>query len=354
MSRALQLAHLGRYTCQPNPRVGCVIVKDNRIIGEGSHLKAGKEHAEIAALNQAGDGAKGAVCYVTLEPCAHTGRTPPCTDTLIKSEVTSVFAAMVDPDPRVAGEGFKILQDSGINTHSGLMEDQAIAMNRGYCKRMKHGIPWVRCKIAMSLDGKSALSSGQSKWITSEQSRLDVQSLRAESCAVITGTGTVLADDPGMNVRDIDTLGRQPLRVLIDRQLRTPKWAKIFDKPGKVRIYTTVDDKDYTKSLNNKSAQLICLDGDNTFLKSVLRHLADEEQVNEVLIEAGPSLSGAFLDLGLIDELIVYQAPLILGNKAQGILAIKERLKLDDRIKLDLKDIRHIGEDIKITCEIIK
>ena len=354
MSRAMQLARLGFYSCQPNPRVGCVIVKNDSIVGEGCHLQAGKDHAEVAALKQAGDKATGAVCYVTLEPCVHTGRTPPCTEALIKSGVTKVVAAMVDPDPRVAGEGFEKLNESGIETVSGLMKEQAMDLNRGYCKRMQRGVPWVRCKIAMSMDGKTALSSGQSKWITGKKARQDVQRLRAGSCAVITGIGTILADDPALNVRNVNTLGRQPVRVIIDRQLRTPVDAKVFNGEGKVRIYTNIDDKDYISSVNSQSVQLTCLEAGSGFLESVIKSLADDEHVNDVLIEAGPGLSGAFMDSGLIDELIIYQAPVFLGDKARDALSIREILNLDDRIKLGLQEIRHMGDDVRYSFKILR
>ena len=230
MARAMQLARQGLYSCQPNPRVGCVIVQDDKIVGTGSHIQAGKEHAEIIAMQHAGKNSKGAICYVTLEPCVHIGKTPPCTDALINAGLKTVYAAMIDPNPRVNGRGLDKLNQNGINTHSGLLENEATSLNKGFLKRMKLNMPYVRCKMAVSLDGKTALSSGLSKWITSDLARKDVQRLRAESCAILTGIGTVLTDDPMLTVRDVDTNSRQPIRVIIDRKLQIPTDAKVLHK----------------------------------------------------------------------------------------------------------------------------
>jgi diaminohydroxyphosphoribosylaminopyrimidine deaminase/5-amino-6-(5-phosphoribosylamino)uracil reductase len=349
MAHAIQLARQGQYSCQPNPRVGCVIVLDDKIVGEGSHIQAGKEHAEIIALKQAGTKSINATCYVTLEPCVHTGKTPPCTDALIKSGITKIIAAMVDPNPKVNGQGLTNLENNGVYVHSGLLEEEARNLNKGYIKRMTSNMPYVRCKLAMSVDGKTALASGNSKWITGEQARRDVQKLRAVSCAVMTGIGTILSDNPMLNVRKINTFQRQPVRVIIDRSLKIPINANVLHQPGKVIIFTSAEDKQRTASLENIGAEVIRFERNPEFLASCLSYLTNEHEINEVLIEAGAGLSGAILEAGLVDELVLYQAPIILGDKAIDLFNISKLHNMNEKYSLTLNDIRHLGNDVRLT-----
>jgi len=348
MARAIQLARNGLYTTQPNPRVGCLIVNDNRVVGEGWHVRAGEDHAEINALQQAGGLARGASCYVTLEPCAHTGKTPPCTDALIAAGIKRVITAIVDPNPEVAGKGLEILASAGIEAASGLLEAQARLLNPGFIKRMHTAMPYVRCKLATSLDGKIALTNGKSKWITSEHARRDGQRLRAQSCAILTGSGTLLSDDPALTVRDVDIGERRPLRVIADRRLRTIPVAKIFKSPGRVLIYTETDDPISQAALRQAGAEIFKIN-EKPFLVACLHYLARDEQVNEILVEAGATLTGSLIELGLVDELIVYQAPMILGGHAKNMLDLPEILSIADKRDVTLADTRHIGSDIRHT-----
>ncbi|MGY8815144.1 MAG: bifunctional diaminohydroxyphosphoribosylaminopyrimidine deaminase/5-amino-6-(5-phosphoribosylamino)uracil reductase RibD [Gammaproteobacteria bacterium] len=349
MAHAIQLARQGQYSCQPNPRVGCVIVQDDKIVGEGSHIQSGKEHAEIIALVQAGSKLVNATCYVTLEPCVHTGKTPPCTDSLIKSGITKIIAAMVDPNPKVNGQGLTNLEQNGVSVQSGLLEVEARKLNKGYIQRMTRNMPYVRCKLAMSIDGKTALASGNSKWITGEKARHDVQKLRAISCAVMTGIGTILSDDPMLNVREINTLERQPVRVIIDRTLKIPINANILLQPGKVIIFTTSDDKKRITSLEKTGVVVKRFERNPEFLTACLSYLTNEDEINEVLVEAGAGLSGAMLEAGLIDELVLYQAPIILGDKAIDLFNISKLQNMNDKYLLALNDIRHLGNDVRLT-----
>jgi diaminohydroxyphosphoribosylaminopyrimidine deaminase/5-amino-6-(5-phosphoribosylamino)uracil reductase len=346
MARALQLAGQGMYSTRPNPRVGCVIVKDNAVIGEGWHVRTGSEHAEVIALKQAGNRARGATCYTSLEPCVHTGKTPPCTGALIEAGVANVIAAMVDPNPKVAGKGIALLKQSGIEVSSGLLESEAAGLNPGFIKRMRTGLPHVRCKIAMSLDGKVALKSGVSKWISGEQARADAQYWRARSCAVLTGTGTILIDDPRLTVRDIREIPDQPVRVVLDRRLRTPAGANLFRQPGKVMIFTQSKDKTRQVELAGKGAEVVSVDGVD-FAEHCLRYLAGKLEVNEVLVEAGPTLAGELIRLKLVDELIIYQAQALLGSAARGLVDLPEIARLEDRINVRLMDFRHVGDDLR-------
>lgn len=348
MTRALRLARHGLYTTSPNPRVGCVIVKHNEVVGEGWHVKAGGDHAEVVALKQAGDRARGATCYVTLEPCSHTGKTPPCTPQLIKAGIVRVIVAMVDPNPRVAGRGIAQLQQAGIEAVSGLLEAASRELNAGFIRRMTIGMPWVRCKLAASLDGRIALANGESKWITGEAARADVQRLRAQSCAILTGIGTVLADDPLLTVRGIDTQSRQPLRVIIDRQLRTPPTARLLDVPGSLVILTAKPDPARQKILKKKGAAVVPIESDD-FLREALRYLAREHEINEVLVEAGQGLSGSLFSAGLVDELIVYQAPVLLGHQAKPMLELPGIERMDQAHRLALSDMRRIGDDFRFS-----
>ena len=348
MARAIRLARHGMFTTTPNPRVGCVIVNGTEIIGEGWHIQSGGDHAEIMALKQAGNRARGARCYVSLEPCIHIGKkTPPCTPALIQSGLSNVIVAMVDPNPRVNGKGLEQLNQAGIPAVSGLLQNEATTLNPGFIKRMSMGLPYVRCKLAVSLDGKTALANGASQWITGEQARKDVQSLRAQSCAILTGIGTVLTDDPLLTVRDIET-SRQPIRAVIDRQLRIPLNAKLFGSAGPVVIFTANNDQTKHRQLSDKGATLVLIDSKD-FLPACLRHLAEKHEVNEVLIEAGPNLSGSMLNADLVDELIVYQAAIILGDKARSMLEIPETTDLRNAIGMRLVDMRHIGADVRLT-----
>ena len=355
MARALQLAELGLFTSTPNPRVGCVIVQNGKIIGEGAHLKAGSAHAEIFALQQAAGHTNGATAYVTLEPCNHTGRTPPCAQALINAGIAKVIIAMQDPNPLVSGSGIAFLQANGITVQTGLMQAQAELLNPGFISRMTHNKPFVRCKIAASLDGKTALNNDQSQWITSEQARLDVQYWRARSCAILTGIGTVLADDPSMTVRDI-AIDRQPLRVIVDSQLQISPDAKIL-KNGYALIAFNCDHEHgdackKTQKLLAAGAQLIKLPNQagNVCLKSLLSHLAGL-QINEVLVEAGETLNGALLSEHLIDELLIYYAPKLMGGAAKNLFALPEITSMSQAITLDIKEIRQIGVDLRLRAK---
>ena len=364
MSRALQIAQRGLYSTDPNPRVGCVIVKDNSVLAEGWHLKAGHPHAEIEALKNASENntfadVSGATCYVSLEPCAHHGRTPPCTEALIKAGIRRVVAATIDPNPLVAGKGLQQLNEAGIETGSGLMEAQARELNPGFEMRMKQGRPFVRCKLAMSLDGKTALANGQSQWISSDESRMDVQRLRARSSAVMTGIGTVIADDPSMSVRlsgssEWTKHGRQPLRVILDSDLEISPDAKILGLPGDVIIFNASECGDKKKQLANLGVEMVSVEAKrgSAFLEYVLRYLAREKEINEVLLETGSTLSGEMLQAGFIDELIIYLAPTLLGQDAKALFQLPLIDNMSDRISLNISDIRTIGKDIRIKATI--
>lgn len=355
MTRALQLAEQGLYSTMPNPRVGCVIVKNNQILGEGAHLKAGEPHAEVFALRQAGEQAKGATAYATLEPCSHIGRTAPCAEALVKAGVSKVIAAMQDPNPLVAGSGLAYLKANQIQVASGLMESQAKALNPGFISRMTRKMPYVRCKIASSLDGKTALNNHQSQWITSEHARLDVQRWRAQSCAILTGIGTVLSDDPSMTVRsikaDVQYNVRQPMRVIVDSQLRISPQAKIL-QGGNTLIAFAQDLENKADALLAADAQLLCVPNvDNKVcLKTLLSHLA-HMQINEVLVEGGEGLNGALLAQNLIDELLLYYAPKLMGSKAKGLFELPELIRMSQAIALDIIDLRQIGCDIRLRAK---
>lgn len=358
MTLALRLAEQGLYSTQPNPRVGCVIVKNNQIIGQGAHLKAGEPHAEVFALREAGINAKDADAYVTLEPCNHHGRTPPCVDALIEAGVKRVVVAMQDPNPLVAGRGIKRLQAHGIQVETGLMEAEAFALNPGFISRMTHGLPYVRSKIAASLDGRTALKNGKSLWITGEAARLDVQHWRAQSCAIITGIGTVLADNPSMNVR-LDNVARQPLRVIVDSQLQTPANCKILDvammQSSPVVIAYAQDTSNKALALSATGAELLHLPDTNgrVDLVALLKYLS-ERGINEVLLEAGQGLNGAFLHANLIDEFIFYYAPKLMGADAKAMFAIPELTEMQQATDLQILDVRQLGQDIRLRAKPVK
>jgi len=359
MARALQLAARGLYTTDPNPRVGCVLVNQGEVVGEGWHQRAGGPHAEIVALQQAGERARGAVCYVTLEPCSHHGRTPPCTEALIAAGVGEVVAAMQDPNPAVAGSGLAALRAAGITVSSGLMEAQARALNAGFFRRMTEAKPHVRLKLAMSLDGRTAMASGESQWITGAEARRDVQRLRARSSAIVTGIGTVLADDPSMTVRR-EQIGdypegelRQPLRVVVDPHLSTPLDAKILQGAGELLVATAADDPGNAQPLQQAGAEVVVLPGslDTVDLGELMAELGRRE-VNEVLVETGAVLSGAMLRAGLIDELVVYMAPVLMGDAARGLFHLPGLDVMADRLHLEINDIRAVGKDWRISASV--
>ena len=350
MARAIQLAARGLYTTDPNPRVGCVIVKNGQVIGEGWHVRAGEAHAEIHALQQAGEQAQAATAYVSLEPCCHHGKTPPCSDALIAAQVARVVVAMQDPNPRVAGNGMRQLQAAGIQVELGLLEAQAKALNPGFIQRMQMRRPYVRNKLAMSLDGRTAMADGESKWITGDAARQDVQRLRARSSAIMTGVGTVLADDPALTVRLADT-ERQPLRVIIDSNLSTPLTARLLKEPGETLIMTVNPDPDLQASLRDAGAEVVQIGnaGQDVDLKLVLANLA-ERNINEVLLETGATLSGAMLEAQLINEMVFYMAPLLMGDAARGLYRLPQLQQMADRIELDIQDVRPVGKDLRITA----
>ena len=347
MARALELAAHGMYTTDPNPRVGCVIVRDGETVGEGWHERAGESHAEVIALNAAGARARGATAYVTLEPCCHHGRTPPCTRALLKAGVTRLLAAMVDPNPSVAGKGLSELESAGMMVTHGLMRAEAEALNPGFIKRMRQQRPYVRLKTAMSLDGRVALANGASRWITGEAARNDAHGLRARSSAIVTGVGTVLADDPHLTARPGGAAaGRQPVRVVLDRRLRTPPDAKLFRSPGAVWIFTAAAAR-ARSALEQAGARVDVLPEFD--LQDVLAELAARE-INEAMVEAGPTLSGAFLEAGLVDELVIYAAPKLLGHAARGAFSLPQFTALQQCPELDVVDVRAVGRDWRITA----
>lgn len=349
MAQALRLAELGLYGTSPNPRVGCVLVAAGTMVGSGWHRRAGEPHAEVLALREAGDKARGATAYVTLEPCSHHGRTPPCADALIAAGVARVVVAMQDPNPQVAGAGIARLCAAGIAVETGLMEAAARELNQGFIARMTRGRPWLRSKIAMSLDGRTALANGVSQWITGEAARMDVQHWRARSCAVLTGINTVLADDARLTVRGVKT-ERQPLRVVLDSSLRMPPTARVL-QGGNVLVYTSVDDPEKIGALENGGASVSVLGGGNgqVDLRAVLQDLA-RRGCNEVLVEAGSVLNGALLRAGLVDELLLYMAPQLLGDMARGAAALGKLTALEQRLDLEWRDVRQVGRDLRITA----
>lgn len=357
MARALVLARRGLYTTDPNPRVGCVLVRDGEVVGEGWHVRAGGPHAEIAALRAAGERAGGATAYVTLEPCRHHGRTGPCTDALIAARVGRVVAAMRDPNPRVAGAGLAQLEAAGIRVAAGLEQAAARALNIGFVKRMTEGRPWVRLKLAMSLDGRTAMASGESRWITGPEARRDVHRLRARSAAVLTGIGTLLADDPALTARDLpDGIEvSQPLRVIVDSTLRTPPAARILQQPGATLIVTSQVAGRRADRLRAAGAELLAVPGDASTvdLDALLAALAARE-INEVLVEAGATLAGALLDAELVDELIVYMAPLLLGDGARGLAHLPTLTRMADRLEVAWRETRALGRDWRITAIPVK
>ncbi|MBU0500918.1 MAG: bifunctional diaminohydroxyphosphoribosylaminopyrimidine deaminase/5-amino-6-(5-phosphoribosylamino)uracil reductase RibD [Gammaproteobacteria bacterium] len=362
MARALRLAERGLYTTDPNPRVGALVVKDGVVVGEGFHHRAGEPHAEPLALSQAGEKARGATVYVSLEPCSHQGRTPPCADALIRAGVARVVAAMQDPNPLVAGRGLQRLREAGVSVECGLLEEQAQQLNPGFIKRMERGLPFVRCKMAMSLDGRTAMASGESQWITGPEARRDVQFFRARSSAILTGIGTVLADDPSLNVRlvaeELHDLGpdypvRQPMRVVLDSGLAMPPGAKLLTLAGETMIFCNRLDETKAEPLRRAGALIESMgdDADRVDLEKSLRRLA-ELAINEVWVETGPTLAGALLAAGLVDELILYVAPHLMGDGARGLFHLPGLSRMADRIELDIIDARSLGRDLRLRARI--
>jgi diaminohydroxyphosphoribosylaminopyrimidine deaminase/5-amino-6-(5-phosphoribosylamino)uracil reductase len=349
MARAVEVAHNGMYTADPNPHVGCVLVRDGKVVGEGWHARAGGPHAEPAALAAAGAAARGATAYVTLEPCNHTGRTGPCSEALIAAGVARVVFAVRDPNPKAAG-GVERLRAAGIEVEEGLMADAAEALYPGFLKRQRTGLPYVRVKLAASLDGRTALANGESRWITSKAARTDAQYGRARSSVVLTGIGTILADDPAMNVR-VPESDRQPLRVVLDSRLRTPSDSRIINREGRVLIIGTQDDPRRRESLQRQDVEIAVLPaaGGRPDLREVLKLLAGRG-ANEVWVEAGATLAGAFLRDGLFDELVVYLAPTLLGPDARALTELPPLAQLDERPRLRFTGVRPVGDDLCITA----
>jgi diaminohydroxyphosphoribosylaminopyrimidine deaminase/5-amino-6-(5-phosphoribosylamino)uracil reductase len=398
MAQALRLAERGLYSTSPNPRVGCVLVRDGKSVGSGWHQRAGEPHAEVYALREAGGAARGATAYVTLEPCSHHGRTPPCAEALIEAGMARVVVAVQDPNPEVAGAGIARLRAAGIAVESGLMEAEARELNVGFFARMTRGTPWLRSKIAMSLDGRTALGNGKSQWITGDAARQDVQRWRARSCAVLTGINTVLADDAQLNVREIGgmipaprggasnppsppthpspplsgreeggasapplTRGgqeeglRQPLRVVLDSQLRIPLEARVLYGGGRTLVYTALHDERKIGLLQDLGATVAVMpDGNGQVdLPAILRDLA-QRGCNEVLVEAGSILNGALLRAGLADELLLYIAPQLLGDAARSMAQLGELTSLEQRVGLKWQDMRQVGKDLRISVKVEK
>ena len=348
MRRALELAERGLFSTHPNPRVGAVLVRDEEIVGEGWHERAGEPHAEPVAIRNAGERARGATAYVTLEPCCHHGRTPPCVDVLLAAGVRRVVFAIPDPNPRVNGGGAKLLRQAGVQVESGLLAKEAAEINAGFLMRMRDGRPFIRLKSAASLDGRTALANGESRWITSEEARADVQYWRARSSAVLTSADTVLADDPRLDVR-IDT-PRQPLRVVLDRRRRVRRSAKIFAPPGEVLLFSGAGGK--AKVHSGKSAgpapvESVRLLRGHLDLARVFTRLGELE-MNEVLVEAGPRLSGALLAAGLVDEWLLYLAPRLLGPQAKPLAALPRLRKLEAAPGFTLIDSQAVGTDLRL------
>ncbi|HEY0914662.1 MAG TPA: bifunctional diaminohydroxyphosphoribosylaminopyrimidine deaminase/5-amino-6-(5-phosphoribosylamino)uracil reductase RibD [Solimonas sp.] len=351
MARALRLAERGRTGTHPNPRVGCVIVKDGVVVGEGWHQRAGEPHAEVHALREAGERARGAEVFVTLEPCSHHGRTPPCADALVHAGVAKVWAAMQDPNPLVSGQGLERLRAAGIATESGLLERDAQRLNRGFVSRMTRGRPFVVLKLGMSLDGRTAMASGESQWITGAEARADVHRLRAETGAVMTGPGTVKADDPQLNCRE-SGIGnresfRQPDRIVLDTRAQAPATARVWAE-GARRLWLTAGEGAAPAGVE----RLVCAtDASGALDLAAALQLLGQKQVNEVLLECGPRLAGSFLQAGLIDEVVAYVAPSFLGHEARPFATLPGLEKLSQRLQWRFAGVRQVGADLRLTLQ---
>ena len=351
MGQALQLAARGLYTTTPNPRVGCVVVKDGAVIGTGWHEKAGLPHAEVLALKAAGVRARGATLYVSLEPCSHHGRTPPCVDAVIAAGVKRVVAAIQDPNPKVAGTGFSKLRAAGIAVEQGLREEEARELNIGFFARMSRGRPWVRMKIAASLDGRTALANGKSQWITGEAARGDGHRWRARACAILTGFGTIRDDDPQLNVRGVDT-PRQPLKIVVDSKFETPVSARLL-KDGKTLVAGAVNEEKKIAALKAAGAEAIIIPNDRgkVELFKLMQELARRE-LNEIHVEAGAKLNGSLLQAGVVDELLVYLAPSVIGDSGRGMFHLPEVTELSQASALKIREVERVGADLRILARI--
>ncbi len=347
MQQALGLAEKGLYSTKPNPRVGCVIVKDDVVVGEGWHSQAGGPHAEIVALEQAGAASRGAQLYVSLEPCNHTGRTGPCVVALMNAGIKRVVVGAIDPNPKVAGKGNQSLQESGIEVLSGVCESEARALNSGFELRMLKGRPLVRVKVAATMDGRTAAMDGSSKWITSEEARQDVHHYRAQSCALVTGIGTVIEDDPRLNAR-VNAPVKQPLRVVLDGNARLEPNVELFSVDGPVLVVTSAQPAaDYSFDERTECIQMTGSDG-RVDLDRLLTLLAEKE-VNEVMVEAGAGVAGAFIARDMVDEIIVYSSPDILGSSGRGMFVIRGIRNIENRVRFEIKNISRLGRDVKVT-----
>ncbi|MBW6389740.1 bifunctional diaminohydroxyphosphoribosylaminopyrimidine deaminase/5-amino-6-(5-phosphoribosylamino)uracil reductase RibD [Billgrantia antri] len=362
MAHALQLARRGLYTTHPNPRVGCVLVKNRRLVGEGWHLRAGEPHAEIHALRMAGESARRATAFVTLEPCSHHGRTGPCAVALIEAGVKRVVVAMQDPNPEVAGRGIAMLRDAGIEVEVGVLEEEAQRLNVGFVSRMSRQRPFVRMKMAMSLDGRTAMQSGESQWITGPHARAEVQRLRAAASAIMTGVDSIIFDNSRLTVRasqlnldDAEAIAaRQPLRVVVDTQLRLPEAAACLREPGRTLVATVSAHEPQRRArLEAAGAEVVVLRSGNdgrVDLPSLMRYLAEQELVNEVLLETGATLAGAMLEVGLVDEMQLFVAPTLLGGEARPLFALPGLTRMAQQRPLEILDIRAVGRDWRITA----
>ena len=357
MQLALDLAKQGEFTTTPNPSVGCVLVKDGEVVGKGFHAKAGEPHAEVMALREAGENARGATAYVTLEPCSHFGRTPPCAKGLVEAGVSKVIAAMCDPNPQVAGKGLQILTDAGIESAVGLLEENAEQLNKGFLKRMRTGKPFVQLKLAMSIDGKTAMASGESKWITGEQARADVQQYRAKASAILSTSQTVLADDPSLNVRweelppDVKAdypqeKLRQPVRVILDSSHKVRSDFKVFSTESPVWL---VGEDDYSLTGFPPFTDYLKLDKNQgeTRLQALMAELG-KRQINTLWVEAGATLAGALIAENLVDELIIYMAPKLLGDQARDLCYLPNLTQLADAPLWQLQSCEPVGDDLKL------
>lgn len=364
MQLAIQLAKRGLYSTTPNPRVGCLLVAGTEVIGSGFHVRAGEGHAEVGAIRDAEKHSKNtmaATAYVTLEPCSHIGKTPPCCDALIKARVSRVVVAMADPNPLVAGEGIRKLREAGIRVDVGILEEEALALNPGFIKRMATGLPWIRAKLAMSLDGRTAMASGESQWITGSCARSDVQRLRAQSCAIISGVDTVITDNASLTVRR-DELGlddelsalaaeQQPLRVILDSKLRLAPNAKILSQPGRTIVVAAQENVRAQQQLSEAGAEVIYLPNElgRVDLPQVLQFLG-EAQCNEVLLETGATLAGAMTELNLIDSFVIYMAATFLGSRARPLLSLPLDTMAQQK-RLHIENITKVGQDWRIDAK---
>ncbi|MEX2367015.1 MAG: bifunctional diaminohydroxyphosphoribosylaminopyrimidine deaminase/5-amino-6-(5-phosphoribosylamino)uracil reductase RibD [Pseudohongiellaceae bacterium] len=360
MQRCFELARKGEFNARPNPMVGCVVVGHENVIAEGWHENFGEAHAEVNALDIAGDKAVGACLYVSMEPCSHWGKTGPCVDRIIACGVSRVVFGMHDPNPLVSGSGIRKLKDSGIEVVGPVLEEEALCLNPGFIKRMQKQLPWVCCKLAMSLDGRTAMASGESKWITGPEARADVQLWRARSDAVMTGVETVIADDPGLDVRLEAMAVRQPLRIIVDSGLRTPPKAKIFQGPGEILLATAITSteliEDKLQEYQDNKPQILSIPGDNgkVDLVALMSFLAKKAVCNQVMVESGSTLAGALLRAGLVDEVLTYVAPKLLGSDARPLFTLPGIDSMANHVSLQITDVEMLGKDCRMRSRVLK